>query len=77
MLSNLHWMAGLVKASLADSGTDEDRSRGLGVLLRKEMRRAQGSDEIASYEPTSPLEALWYGLARYWRTHAAQGVRPG
>lgn len=67
MLSNLHWMAGWVKASLADPGTDEERSRRLGEVLRKAIRRAQGSDHIASYEPTSPLEALWFGLARYWR----------
>lgn len=73
LLSNLHSMAGLVKASLSDSGTDEERSRRLGEVLRGEIRRVQGSDSVASYEPASPLEALWFGLARYWRKHAAQG----
>lgn len=67
MLANLSWMAGSVKASLSEAGTDEERSRRLGDVLRREIRRVQGSDEIASYEPTSPLEALWFGLARYWR----------
>lgn len=72
MLSNLHWMAGSVKASLSEAGTDEERSRVFGDVLRREIRRVQSSDEIASYEPTSPLEALWFGLARYWRKKAAQ-----
>ena len=72
MLSNLRWMARLVKTSLSDSDTDEERSRRLGELLRKEIRGAQGSDHAASYEPTSPLESLWFGLARYWRKRVAQ-----
>lgn len=71
MLSNLRWMSEFVKASLSEPGSDEERSRRLGEALRTEMRRTQGSDDIASYEPTSPLEALWFGLARYWRKKAA------
>jgi glyoxylase-like metal-dependent hydrolase (beta-lactamase superfamily II) len=67
MLSNLHWMAGWVKASLSEAGTDEERSRRFGAVMRAEIRRLQDSGDIASYEPTSPLEALWFGLARYWR----------
>jgi glyoxylase-like metal-dependent hydrolase (beta-lactamase superfamily II) len=67
LLSNLRWMAGLVKASLDEPGTDEERSQRLGALLRQEIQRCNGGAPTSPYEPTTPLDALWYGLARYWR----------
>lgn len=67
LLSNLRWMSGLVKASLEQPGTDEERSHRLGELVRHEIRRVDIGAQTAPYEPTAPLEALWFGLARYWR----------
>jgi hypothetical protein len=67
LLSNLRWMADLVRASFDEPGTDEERSQRLGTLLRQEIQRRNGGAPTAAYEPTAPLEALWYGLARYWR----------
>lgn len=67
LLSNLRWMAELVRSSLDEPGTDEQKSQRLGALLRQEIQRRNGGTSTAPYEPTAPLEALWYGLARYWR----------
>ena len=65
LLANVRWMADVVRASLDQPGTDEERSERLGVELRRELQRHGTSPAV--YEPAAPLEALWYGLARYWR----------
>ena len=65
LLANVRWMADVVRASLEQPGTDEERSERLGVELRRELQRHGTPPTV--YEPAAPLEALWYGLARYWR----------
>jgi glyoxylase-like metal-dependent hydrolase (beta-lactamase superfamily II) len=71
LLSNLRWMAELVKASFEQPGTDEERSQRLGTLLRQEIQRVNPDTPTAPYEPTAPIEALWFGVARYWRKRSA------
>ena len=70
MLSNLRWMADQVRTSLSQDGSDEERSHRFGELLRRHIREVAGVDRTAPYEPTAPLESLWFGLARYWRKKA-------
>ena len=72
LLANLEWMAELVRASLSESGTDDEKSRGFGETLRSRIRSAvTHPNDVTAYEPTVPLESLWLGLARYWRKKAA------
>lgn len=73
LLANLRWASTLVKASLEAPGTDEEHSRRFGAELRNEIRCRRGrSEATAAYEPTAPLESLWFGLARYWRKKSAR-----
>lgn len=67
LLSNLRWMADIVKASFEQPCPDEERSQHLGKLLRQEIHKANPGAPTDPYEPTAPLEALWFGVARYWR----------
>lgn len=71
LLSNLRWMAELVKASFDEPGTDEERSVRLGTVLRREIQRATPGAPTAPYEPTTPLDGLWFGVARYWRKRSS------
>ena len=66
-LENLRWMVGRVQASFGVDATDEERSQAFGEQLRQELLRMTSSDLVAAYEPTAPLETLWYGIARYLR----------
>lgn len=75
--TNLDRLAFVVKESLTEPGTDEEHSGRFGAMVRSEIRRAQGGREsTAAYEPTSPLEAIWFGLARYWRKKTARQETP-
>ena len=60
-------MAGLVRARLAEPGTDEEKSRRFADDLQRELRRQMTDAQVAAYLAAAPPELLWLGLARYWR----------
>ena len=70
MVSNLELTAGLVKASLARAGTDEDREDWFADELRRELRRRMSESEARAYEVAGRFDLNWRGLARYWRKKA-------
>ena len=65
--SHLQEMAGWVRQTLTDPGTDEERSRGFAERLRQHMRQQMTDAQMAAYPVAAPFEQLWLGLARYWR----------
>jgi glyoxylase-like metal-dependent hydrolase (beta-lactamase superfamily II) len=67
LLENLSTMAGLVRASLAEDGSDEERSQRFGERLRLELRRSMNDAQVSAYEGGTPFHLMWLGLARYWR----------
>ena len=70
-LNNLDVTAQLVKSSLAEDCTDEERIRRFVESLLREMRRTMTESQMAAYTLSAPFDLLWLGLARYWRTRAA------
>lgn len=62
----LAWTSGLVKASLAREGTDEDREGWFTEQVRAVLRRESAGDAQA-YEVAGRFDLSWRGLARYWR----------
>jgi glyoxylase-like metal-dependent hydrolase (beta-lactamase superfamily II) len=68
--SHLEDMAGWVHRTLAEPGTDEDRSRRFADQLRQHMRQQMTEAQMAAYPVAAPFEQLWLGLARYWRKRA-------
>jgi glyoxylase-like metal-dependent hydrolase (beta-lactamase superfamily II) len=67
LLQNLEHMAGWVRRTLSDEGTDEERRRTFADQLRHDMRRHMTDAQMAAYPVAAPFEMLWLGLARYWR----------
>jgi glyoxylase-like metal-dependent hydrolase (beta-lactamase superfamily II) len=67
LLENLRSMAAVVKASLQEPGTDDERARRFEEHLRREMRQHVTEAQLESYRVTAPPNLLWLGLARYWR----------
>ena len=65
--NHLEDMAGWVRQTLADPGTDEERSRTFADRLRRHMLREMTDAQVAAYPVAAPFEQLWLGLARYWR----------
>ena len=64
---NLTTVAELVRASLAEDGTDDERRARFVDRLRLELRRQMPESQSLSYEAATPLDLMWLGLARYWR----------
>ena len=67
LMENLETTAGIVRAGLAEPGTDEEKSRRFADQLEREMRRRMTGAQVAAYLAAAPPELLWPGLARYWR----------
>ena len=67
MADNLALTSGLVKASLAREGTDEDREQWFRDEIRRELRRRMPEAEAQAYEVAGRFDLSWRGLARYWR----------
>jgi glyoxylase-like metal-dependent hydrolase (beta-lactamase superfamily II) len=72
LAANLRWMSGLVRESFSEDATDEERSRRFGARLRREMLQRTDPTVIPAYEPTAPLETLWFGLARDLRKNQVE-----
>jgi glyoxylase-like metal-dependent hydrolase (beta-lactamase superfamily II) len=64
---NLTTVAELVRASLAEDGSDDERRARFVDRLRLELRRQMPESQALSYEAATPLDLMWLGLARYWR----------
>jgi len=67
MTDRLGLTSGLVKASLARAGTDEDREAWFTDEVRRELRRRMSGAEAQAYEVAGRFDLSWRGLARYWR----------
>jgi glyoxylase-like metal-dependent hydrolase (beta-lactamase superfamily II) len=67
LTANLATVAALVKLSLEEEGTDEERRARFVERLRLELRRTMPEAQSLTYEAATPLDLMWLGLARYWR----------
>jgi hypothetical protein len=62
--------ANLVRQSLQQEGTDEEREVWFAEELRRELSRRLGDTEGRLYEVAGRLDLSWRGLARYWKKKA-------
>src|SRR5438067_1879228 len=67
MADQLSLVAGLVKASLARAGSDEEREEWFTDEMRRELRRRMPEADAQAYEVAGRFDLSWRGLARYWR----------
>jgi glyoxylase-like metal-dependent hydrolase (beta-lactamase superfamily II) len=68
LADHLSLTSGLVKASLAREGTDDDREAWFADQIRRELRRRMSDPDAQAYEVAGRFDLSWRGLARYWRT---------
>jgi glyoxylase-like metal-dependent hydrolase (beta-lactamase superfamily II) len=64
--------AEIVRRSLAEEGSDEERLRRFAAGVALELRKHLPEEEAVKYETAVPLEHCWLGLARYWRKRAGR-----
>jgi metallo-beta-lactamase superfamily protein len=67
MTDHLGLTSGLVKASLAREGTDEEREAWFTDEMRRALRRRMTIGDAQAYEVAGRFDLSWRGLARYWR----------
>jgi glyoxylase-like metal-dependent hydrolase (beta-lactamase superfamily II) len=67
---NLGTLAEMVRTSLLEEGSDEERHARFLERLKIELRREMTEAQALAYEAAAPLGLLWGGLARYWRKRA-------
>lgn len=67
LADHLELTSGLVKASLARPGSDEDREAWFAGEIRRELRRRMAESDARAYEVAGRFDLNWRGLARYWR----------
>jgi glyoxylase-like metal-dependent hydrolase (beta-lactamase superfamily II) len=67
MADHLELTSGLVKASLARPGSDEDREAWFVDEIRRDLRRRMAEADAQAYEVAGRFDLSWRGLARYWR----------
>ena len=67
MADHLELTSGLAKASLARSGTDDEREAWFTGEIRRELRRRMSESDAQAYEVAGRFDLNWRGLARYWR----------
>jgi glyoxylase-like metal-dependent hydrolase (beta-lactamase superfamily II) len=67
LTDHLGLTSGLVKASLAREGTDEEREAWFTDEVRRGLLRRMSASEAQAYEVAGRFDLNWRGLARYWR----------
>ena len=67
MAAHTEQTSGLVKASLARPGTDEEREAWFADEIRRDLRRRMSEADAHAYEVAGRFDLSWRGLARYWR----------
>jgi len=72
MAAQTELTSGLVKASLARPGTDEEREAWFADEIRRDLRRRTSEADAHAYEVAGRFDLSWRGLARYWRKTAIQ-----
>jgi glyoxylase-like metal-dependent hydrolase (beta-lactamase superfamily II) len=70
LMDNLRVMARVVRESLTEPGSDEEKSEQFAEWLRRELRRQMTDAQVDSYVVAAGFKYLWFGLARYWRKRA-------
>jgi glyoxylase-like metal-dependent hydrolase (beta-lactamase superfamily II) len=60
-------MSELVRATLDEPGTDEERAQRFVAQMHADIRRFVSDADARHYDVAVPLDHCWYGLARYWR----------
>jgi len=73
LLDNLALNAGVVRDSLAEEGTDDEKAERFAEWLRQQLRQKMTDAEVDSYVVAAGFRYLWFGLARYWRKRLAGG----
>jgi glyoxylase-like metal-dependent hydrolase (beta-lactamase superfamily II) len=56
----------LVRALLAQPGTDEDHARAFADAVMEDLVRSTSRDEAKAYASAARFDFSWTGLARYW-----------
>jgi glyoxylase-like metal-dependent hydrolase (beta-lactamase superfamily II) len=57
----------LVRALLAQPGTDDDHARAFTEAVMDDLVRSTSRDEARAYASAARFDFSWTGLARYWR----------
>jgi len=60
-----------VLATLQAGMDDEAAREAFVAAFRDEARRSVGAQDVQSMETAGPVDDIWRGLARYWRTRGA------
>ena len=71
LMSNLDTMSALVRARMAEPGSNDEKAQRFGEDLMLEWRRQMPEAQVASYVAAAPPELAWSGLERYWRKKSA------
>jgi glyoxylase-like metal-dependent hydrolase (beta-lactamase superfamily II) len=66
----LNAMAEIVRQSLNQGESDEERMASFVTRMRAEARGALSDRDATALETAAPFEQIWSGLARYWRRQA-------
>lgn len=67
LFENLALNAAVVRESLNDPGTDEEKSERFAGWLREGLRKKMTDAEVDAYVVAAGFKYQWFGLARYWR----------
>jgi glyoxylase-like metal-dependent hydrolase (beta-lactamase superfamily II) len=67
LMENLRVTSNVVRESLAETGSDDEKSERFADWLRRELRRQMTDAEVDSYVVAAGFKYLWFGLARHWR----------